>query len=66
MAAYQSSCERKVLDAEQRLRQHRDRTITLLAEKDSELEMVRERLPGTMQLPSSSELQVCPKGDLVF
>ncbi|XP_067941826.1 GRIP and coiled-coil domain-containing protein 1-like [Watersipora subatra] len=46
LAASQSECQRKVSDAEQRLRQHRDRTILLLAEKDKELDMLKEKVHG--------------------
>ncbi|KAF6024206.1 GCC1 [Bugula neritina] len=47
LSANQAECHQKISDAEQRLRQHRDRTITLLAEKDKEIEMMREKLhPG--------------------
>lgn len=42
--ATESESQRKVADAEVRLRQHRDRTIALLAEKDKELEILRDRL----------------------
>ena len=39
-----SDCQSTVNDAEQRLRQHRDRTISLLAEKDREIEILTSRL----------------------
>lgn len=37
-------CEKKIADTEQRLHQHRDRTINLLAEKDQEIDLLRNRL----------------------
>ena len=44
LSNYEAECRHKVADSEQRLRQHRDRTIALLAEKDQELELLRDRL----------------------